>query len=103
MNAEALWWKGARWQKEWQSTAAEVQRWDMSSDVTGSQLSDARSSGVNSQRKELLLGHNKQDSGRFMFFLCEGSDGGQLGTVVGCGGLWRGIKRRQADAECIWR
>ena len=61
----------------------------MHSDVMGSQLRCALSSGVYSQCKGLLLGLSKQESGRIISSTVEGVVEDQWGTVVSCVELWR--------------
>lgn len=71
----------------------------MYSDVMGSQLRCALSSGVYSQCKGLLLGLSKQESGRIMFLPCGGSGGGPVGYS---GELCRVMEENSEKTDRFW-
>lgn len=71
----------------------------MHSDVMGSQLRCAQSSGVHSQCKGLLLDLSKQESGRIMFLHCGGSGGGPVGHS---GELCRVVQVNSEKTDRFW-
>lgn len=71
----------------------------MCSDVMGSQLRRALSSGVHFQCKGLLLGLIKQESGRIMFFHCRGSGRGPVGHS---GELCRVVEENPEKTDRFW-